>query len=331
MFKSFFLNRKWLHWSFLGTLLILGTTWYKVQLSVDINEWFGEFYDTIQQSLTEPNTITLEEFLSLCLSFGKIVTGLIIIAVLLEFFIRHYIFRWRTALHEYYTSFWPILRHIEGASQRVQEDTIRFAKIVEGLGVLFIRSIMTLIAFLPILWELSKYITELPWIGPIDHSMVYVALISAASGTVVLAIVGIKLPGLEFNNQKVEAAYRKELVLGEDSEEHAKPPTIQSLFQQVRQNYFILYKHYLYFDVAKWTYLQCSVLVPYVALAPTIVAGGFTLGVLTQITRAFSQVESSFQILVHSWGTIIELMSIYKRLHTFEQSIKGKQAPQPSH
>jgi peptide/bleomycin uptake transporter len=36
-------------------------------------------------------------------------------------------------------------------------------------------------------------------------------------GTGLLAV-GIKLPGLEFKNQRVEAAYRKELVYGEDDE-----------------------------------------------------------------------------------------------------------------
>ena len=42
------------------------------------------------------------------------------------------------------------------------------------------------------------------------------AILAALLGTVVLMGVGCKLPGLEFDNQKVEAAYRKELVLGED-------------------------------------------------------------------------------------------------------------------
>ena len=52
--------------------------------------------------------------------------------------------------------------------------------------------------------------------------MVWVALISAIGGTVLLAGAGIRLPGLEFNNQKVEAAYRKELVFGEDHAERAQ-------------------------------------------------------------------------------------------------------------
>jgi peptide/bleomycin uptake transporter len=55
-------------------------------------------------------------------------------------------------------------------------------------------------------------------------------------------------------------------------------------------------------------------MVPYVALAPSIVAGGMTLGVMQQIIRAFGRVESSFQYLVNSWTTIVELISIYKRL-----------------
>ena len=47
----------------------------------------------------------------------------------------------------------------EGAAQRVQEDTKRFAMIAESLGVKFIDSLMTLAAFLPILWGLSAHIT----------------------------------------------------------------------------------------------------------------------------------------------------------------------------
>ena len=98
---------------------------------------------------------------------------------------------------------------------------------------------------------------------------------------------------------------------------------MRQLFDNVRRNYFRLYKHYLYFDIAKWSYLQFSVIVPYIAMGPTIVAGVITLGTLQQILRAFDRVENSFQFLVNSWGTIVELISIYKRLRAFEATIKG--------
>jgi len=328
MFRSFFANPKWFTWSIAGTALILIVTWYKVQLDVKINEWFGDFYDTIQKALATPNAVEFDEFLAKCITFIEIAALIIVIAVLLEFFIRHYVFRWRTAMNDYYMSNWHLVRGIEGASQRVQEDTMRFARIVEGLGVAFLRSILTLFAFMPILWGMSEHITELPWIGPVDQALVFVAILSSVFGTLLLAIVGIKLPGLEFNNQKVEAAYRKELVLGEDHEERAEPPSIAELFSNVRKNYYRLYLHYMYFDIAKWSYLQLSVMIPYIALGPTIVSGTITLGVMNQILRAFGKVEESFQFLVNSWGTIVELMSIYKRLHGFEKAIAAAKIAQ---
>lgn len=321
MFRSFFLNRQWLLWAWVGSILILSVTWYKVQVDVQINEWFGSFYDLVQKALTKPGEVEEKQYWSELLTFLKIVSVYIVIVVLLEFFIKHFVFRWRTAMNNYYMSHWKVVRHIEGASQRVQEDTMRFARIMEGLGVSFMRSMMTLVAFLPLLWGLSKNITELPWIGAVDHSLVYIAILSAASGTVLLALVGFKLPGLEFNNQKVEAAYRKELVYGEDDEQRATPPSVVELFGHVRKNYFRLFFHYMYFDVAKWTYLQVTVLVPLVALGPTILSGAITFGLMSQITRAFDRVESSFQYLVHAWPTIVELISVYKRLRAFEENI----------
>src|SRR3954469_12128307 len=115
---------------------------------------------------------------------------------------------------------------------------MRFASIMQGLGVDFMRSLMTLAAFLPILWTLSEKITSVPIIGSIPHSLVWVSLGWAAFGTVVLAFTGILLPGLEFNNQRVEAAYRKELVYGEDDASRAAPALAESLFMNVRRNYF---------------------------------------------------------------------------------------------
>ena len=168
---------------------------------------------------------------------------------------------------------------------------MRFASTVEDLGVSLVDSVMTLIAFLPILWGLSSFVKELPIVGAVPQALVIVAIIWAIFGTGLLAIAGIRLPGLQFRNQRVEAAYRKELVLGEDSAERAQPPTLFELFANVRRNYFRIYLNYLYFNVARYGYLQAGVLVPYVALAPTIVAAGFTLGVMQQILRAFGQVE----------------------------------------
>ena len=113
---------------------------------------------------------------------------------------------------------------------------MRFAKIMETLGESFVRALLTLAAFLPLLWELSRQVRVLPWIGEVEHSLVFVSLLFSLAGTAVLAAVGAKLPGLEYINQRVEAAYRKELVYGEDDAARARPETVRELFDRVRRN-----------------------------------------------------------------------------------------------
>ena len=249
------------------------------------------------------------------------------VSVLTAFFVSHYIFRWRTAMNNFYVANWPRLRTIEGASQRVQEDTMRFASTMESLGVSLVRAVLTLVAFLPLLVMLSRNITELPLVGAIPYSLVFAAVVWSVLGTGLLALIGIRLPRIEFFNQRVEAAYRKELVLGEDDPARAQPPTLNELFSNVRANYFRLYLNFMYFNVGRYVYLQTDVIFPYMLLAPTLVAGTITLGIMQQILSAFSEVRTSFQYLVNSWSTIVELISIYQRLRGFEARIHDEPLP----
>jgi peptide/bleomycin uptake transporter len=313
----------WAHWSILGSALILFVTYFQVQVSVAINDWYGPFYDLIQTALAKSAPVTPSQFYISLLDFAGIAFVAVTVSVLTRFFVSHYIFRWRTAMNDYYMANWAKLRRIEGAAQRVQEDTMRFSTTIEELGVSLIQSVMTLVAFLPVLLRLSESVKELPLLGEVPYALVVVAVLWSLFGTTFLAVVGIKLPGLQFRNQRVEAAYRKELVYGEDSPDRARPPTVSALFNNVRRNYFTWYFHYMYFNVARYLYLQTDNIFPYVVLAPTIIVGAITLGAMNQILNAFEQVRTSFQYLVNSWTTIVELMSIYKRLRAFEAAIEG--------
>jgi peptide/bleomycin uptake transporter len=295
---------------------------------VAINNWRRPFFDAVQEALSPTSNIPVETLYDLIIIFAQIAFLAIAVFVGTRFFISHYIFRWRTAMNDYYTRRWKHLRHIEGASQRIQEDTMRFAAIMEGLGVAMIDALMTLFAFLPVLWALSEYVSELPLVGTIPSPLFTAAVIWSLFGTTLLAVVGIKLPGLEFKNQRVEAAYRKELVYGEDNENRAQPPALGELFRAVRRNYFRLYFHYMYFNVARSFYLQADNIFVYIILVPTIAAGAITFGILQQILTAFNQVSNSFQYLVNSWTTIVELLSVNKRLASFEATLKGQPLPE---
>jgi peptide/bleomycin uptake transporter len=323
LFKSFFLSKKNILWAWGGSFFILAGTWLQVTIDVQINEWFGQFYNVIQKALGSPNSIDINTYYGLLADVFILVAQFVFIAVVLGFFSKHWVFRWRQAMTMYFLQHWQQLRQIEGASQRVQEDTKRFATIMETLGGNLVESIMVLIAFIPILWELSKNINNIPIVGHLDHAPVYVTIAFAIIGTIALSLVGYKLPGLEFNNQRVEAAFRKELVIAEDSHERGAFGVMQDLFTQVRKNYFNLFFHYFYFDVAKFTYLQVGTIIPYILLAPSIVGGLISLGIMQQIIRAFYRVLDSFQFLVKSWPTIVELISVYKRLRAFEKTLKA--------
>jgi peptide/bleomycin uptake transporter len=315
---------KYFVWSVLGSALIIFTTYYQVEVSVAINAWYGPFYDLIQASASKSRPTPLTEYLGQLWIFLTIACMAVVVGTLTRFFVSHYNFRWRQAMNNFYMDNWPKLRNVEGSSQRVQDDTMRFSATMESLGVSFIDSIMTLIAFLPVLHGLESYVTDLPVIGSIPYPLVTAAIVWSFFGTTLMGLIGIKLPGLEFRNQRVEAAYRKELVLGEDDANRASPPTVSELFTNVRKNYFKLYFHYVYFNIGRILYLQVDNIFPILVLLPTLVAQKITLGPMNQIQNSFDQVRSSFQFLINSWPTIISLISIYKRLRAFEATLEGK-------
>ena len=320
LFWRFVSDNKWQRWSIWGSAFILFNIWFGVQVSVVVNAWYNPFYDLIQEMLSNGGGDVNQLYKGI-LTFIYVAMVYVTFAVINLFFVSHYVFRWRTAMNDYYTSNWNKLRHIEGASQRIQEDTMRFARTLEGLGVSLIEALMTLIAFLPVLFSLSSHVKAIPIVGAIPYALVWAAISWALLGTLILVLVGYKLPGLEFNNQKVEAAYRKELVYGEDHADRAQPATLKQLFSGVRKNYFRLYFHYAYFNLVRIWYMQLDNIYGLFVLFPSIAAGLVTLGLLTQILNVFGKVRESFQYLIASWPTIIELLSIYKRLRAFESTL----------
>ncbi|MEM7044438.1 MAG: peptide antibiotic transporter SbmA [Pseudomonadota bacterium] len=323
-FWNWYAPHRWFRWSVVTSAFIIFITWFQVQIDVMLNAWYRTFFDLVQVALGEPGSVSQSELYAQLFNVLGILLTAVTVAVVTRFVVSHYIFRWRTAMNDYYVANWDRVRHIEGASQRIQEDTMRFAAIMEGLGVSLIDAFMTLVAFLPILWGLSQYVTEIPIIGEIPQALVVIAIVWSVFGTGLLAAAGIRLPGLEFRNQRVEAAFRKELVYGEDDAARAQPKTLAELFADVRSNYFRLYFNYLYFNVVRYGYLQIGVLVPLIALTPSIAATSLTLGLLNQIISAFGRVENSFQYLINSWNTIVELISVYKRLRAFEAAMKDQ-------
>ena len=278
----------------------------------------------IQKALGEPGSVTMREYWSGLASFGTLAAMWIGLGLVGSYFTAHYLFRWRTAMVDWYHSVYDKAAHIEGASQRVQEDTVKFSRIMESLGTSLIESVMVLIEFFPILLGLGAGISVL-YFGDWEYGLATGALVWSLGGTIVLIITGyiLRLVGIEYDLQKREAAYRKLLVFMED-DGNIRPKRIEELFDDVRKIHFRSYLQYLKFNVVRMAYLQANVLTAYIFLAPAIVGGMITLGVMQQIIRAFGRVESSMQYLLNSWPTIIELLSVIKRLREFEKEINNE-------
>ncbi|EFS5899525.1 putative transporter [Campylobacter jejuni] len=295
-----------------------------------------EYFFNSRAMIEKPN-YSANDFYALILVFLAIAIPYVLIATINIYFASVYAFKWREAMTFSYLKFWKNKDdNIEGSSQRIQEDTYNFSKIVESLGLSFIKALMTLVAFIPILWSLSDVVSKalfanlsenssFYFLKNIDGLLVYIALLISLGGLIVSWFVGIKLPGLEYNNQKAEAAFRKELVYAEDNrKEYAKNETMIELFTGLKFNYKRLFLHYGYFNIWLILFEQMIVIVPFLIMAPGLFAGAIGLGIVMQINNAFDQVRSSFSIFITNWTTITQLRSIYKRLKEFEKNISYK-------
>ena len=137
----------------------------------------------------------------------------------------------------------------------------------------------------------------------------------------VSVFVGRKLPKLEYNNQKTEAAFRKSLVLSEDSRFAVDMETLSQQFSAIRANYRELYNNFKWYSLWENSYGQCSILIPYIIGAPSYFASVIKLGDLIQISNAFDKVHDSFNYFITNWTSVTELRSIMLRLKEFEASL----------
>ena len=338
------MSKKYALYAYSIGFVICFLSWYSVEMTVALNQWNREIYDTLQNLnqdrfwdlLIGWDWNTLSQFIRLQenpLTEKPIVPSLlqyivfyIPIAVTFVWIVQRYLFKWRQSNTEFYLRRWEKTTvKIEGASQRIQEDLAKFGKLLEGLSINALKSTLTLIAFIPILWELSEGL-------PIYNGMfipgflVWIAVAMSVGGTLISVIVAWKLPSLEFNNQVVEARFRKKLVHGEDNMADRMVSDLFPMFDSVRRNYYRLFNWYLGLSVWQTAFGILLGNVALLALAPSFFAQLITLGVFFQVLNAFSRVEGSMTFFVDSWGTIVEFISVVKRLRQFNKALDESEA-----
>lgn len=320
IFDFFKGERRFYAWGML--LFLSGMVAFQAYLSRQFNDWYKVFYDSLENKNYDA---FLESFINRgdFLIYNVTTWGFVPLAILailmfayIAFLGNRYTFRWRQAITESYTPKWKEMDdNIEGASQRIQEDTMKFSIHVWSLGQGFLKAVMTLVFFLPLLWTLSEGFD-------VPGYLVWIALVMSIGGLIVSVLIGRKLPRLEYNNQKAEAAFRKSLVRCEDAKNAHSLDDLWSQFADIKFNYFRLYDQYKYYSLYENFYFQAAVVAPYLVSAPQYFAGAITLGTLVQIGNAFDKIHEAMSFFTDRWMTVTELQSVILRLKEFERSLE---------
>ena len=334
MLKSFFLTPKYALYAWLMLAWLLFVGWYSVQLLVYYNAWNREFYDAIQTLQEERfwdlfwgfNPARFWDFLILNMdektmvpSFLEILIIYVPVATYATWQTQRYTFNWREANTHYYLQRWEnSTAKIEGGSQRIQEDLMIFGKTLQSLFSGFVNKIFILFAFIPVLWQLSE---GLPiWNGQIIPGfLVWAALTLSIGGTLLSFLLGIKLPGLEYKNQVVEAKFRKKLVYSEDDYNERMTEDLFPMFASVKRNYYRLFNYYMGFGIWQTSFSLIAGNVAIIVLAPSYFAQLITFGVLIQVLNAFGRVEGALTYFIDRWTTIVDFQSVIKRLTEFNR------------
>lgn len=325
-------EERWSAFAFVG--VILGISLGIVYVNKLLNDWYGRFFEAIQNY---DETAFFAEIL-----YWTVLISIALAVVILQYVLRQYfLIRWRRWLTEHYLSDWLTGRAYynlqladygtDNPDQRIAEDIRLFVERTFSLTIDFIRNAVTLVVFLSILWGLSGAVT----LTLAGHSfqiygiMVWAALVYAVVGTLAVHWIGQRLVRLNFQQEKVEADFRFSLVrVRENAEgmafyagEATEERNLRGRFGAVVANYLAIIRVQKFLVGLTAFYNYLSSLVPYVLAAPRYFAKEITLGGLQQTASAFGQVQDAMSWFVSFYPSLVEWAATVQRLASFRDAI----------
>jgi putative ATP-binding cassette transporter len=303
-----------------------------VGLNVLFNQWYGRFYNALQDKVWDSFQRELIIFTGLALIY--------IAAAVYQLFLQQWLrIRWRQWMTENYLARW--LEHsvhyrmrvvgdpADNPDQRIAEDLELFAVRTIDLGTGLLGAVANLISFVIILWGLSAA-AAFPILGvTIPGYLVWAALLYAIFGTIGAHYIGRVLIRLNFLQQRYEADFRYHLVR---IREHGEPIALlagEAVEQRkLGERFATLVANFRRIMTAQKrltgfsaSYTQASIIFPYVVVSPAYFAGTIALGVLVQTANAFNQVQNSLSFFVRVYATIAEWRAVVERLIGFERAV----------
>lgn len=326
-------EEKWKGRGLLG--VVIGLNFAAVYLLVQINNWYNNFYNALQGYQEELFWPLVGEFTALAFIYILIAVYAIYLRQMLQL-------KWRTWMTDRYLAAWmeeqayyrlQVLRSdTDNPDQRISEDINQFVSLTLQLLVGFLKELTTLGAFGVVLWNLSGAFS-VPIGGHefvIYGYMFWFSLLYSVLGTGAAHLVGRKLIGLDFDQQRYEADFRFNMMrVRENSEsiafyrgEPSEGMGFQERFGKVISNFWQLMRQTKLLNFYINGYAQLAVIVPLVLAAPQYFGGTMALGGLMQTISAFGRVQDALSYFVTSYDSLAQLAAVTRRLGGFSQHME---------
>jgi putative ATP-binding cassette transporter len=315
-------------------LTVIGLQLFQVWLNVRFNAWYKTFYDALQNKDWDTFIWQLGVF--------SLLAAFYIVSAVYQLYLQQWLqIRWRRWLTNRYLGRWlgdgiHYRMRLKGDSadnpdQRIADDIKQFINNTLDIGISLLGSIVTLVSFVVILWNLSSTFPLV--IGSqsfnIPGYLVWAALIYAVIGTWVTHLVGKPLIALNFDQQRYEADFRFSLVrLRENAEEvtllagePAEKERLLDRFGRVVGNWYGIMQRTKRLTFLTAGYSQVAVIFPFIVVSPLYFAGSMMLGGLMQIASAFGQVQGALSFFVKAYSDIADWKAVLNRLAGFDASM----------
>jgi vitamin B12/bleomycin/antimicrobial peptide transport system ATP-binding/permease protein len=296
-------QRTWLSWRpILTVALLLLLTVVNVRLDVLLS-YQGNDLLTAMQELNAP------AFWRSILIFGVLATVNVVL-VLVTFWIgQAQIIHWRLWLNQRMLGDWLngaayhrgrfVTTPVDNPDQRIQQDITSYTSDSQSLALGAVSSVVALVSFTIILWQLSGSLTVFGF--QIPRAMVFLAYIYVIIATVFAIRIGRPLIRLNFLNELLTASYRYSLVRVRDNSEsiafyrgeQVENAGLLARFAAVIANTWAIVYRSLKFQGFNLVISQIAVVFPYVIQAPRFFSQQITLGDVNQTAAAFGQVQGA--------------------------------------
>ncbi len=212
---------------------------------------------------------------------------------------------------------------IDNPDQRITQDVNSFTVTILDLILDILTSFLDLIAFIGILYSISRQLT----LG----LMGYVSV-----GTALAIILGTRLIKLNFLQLRKEADFRYGMVHVRDNAESIafyrgeglERNQVEGRLDRAIRNYDLLIIWFALLDIFQYAYNYFARLVPYLIVAPLYFAGQVDFGTIGQGIFAFQMVLSALSLIPSRIQDISSFAASIERLGTLYERFQDGDRPQ---